>query len=429
MTPRFWLLAMALAGSAIFLARQPAPTSAQIRPGPDSASRSSQYLGAGSCSASACHGANVVHGPIGGEFTTWATRDTHARAYEVLFDARSAQIQRNLQVKTLAHEDARCLRCHVTPDYDDRSPPSAAPFFKTDGVSCEICHGPAKQWLNIHHLDSWQQKSLAEKQELGMKDTRSLSARVQLCASCHVGGKGSDVDHDLLAAGHPRLHFEFGAFHAHMPRHWPDANDRAFPDFDRRAWLIGQLVTAQRTLEALSERAGNPKNVWPEFAEYDCASCHHHLQADSPRQKFGFGSRKPGALPWGAQLSLTPLALGQLGQGVGIRQRLETLRALMDVGHPKRDEVARNAHEAAAAIKDLLDRLDLDRTEIGPATNALERRLADRMAKAAPESDELTHLYLAIAAFPNAKVKGPAPTFHRFDPQAFHARLSHFKER
>src|SRR5205823_3686488 len=118
------------------------------------------------------------------------------------------------QRTTPAHEEQRCLSCHVAPDYDVNKPPCDAPYFKTDGVSCESCHGPAQDWLARHHLDAWKNETRAEKNRLGMTDTQSLAGRAQLCARCHVGAAGMDVDHDLLAAGHPRLSFEFAAFHA-----------------------------------------------------------------------------------------------------------------------------------------------------------------------------------------------------------------------
>src|SRR5207247_8943586 len=87
------------------------------------------------------------------------------------------------------------------------------------------------------------------------------------------------------------------------------------PDFEARAWLIGQLVSARAALRLLEARAvaaaqaekqlkedprAEVKLAWPEFAEYDCFACHHGLQPPPRwRQLRGFPGRRAGALPWG----------------------------------------------------------------------------------------------------------------------------------
>lgn len=309
-----------------------------------------QYVGAGSCSASACHNAKLTQGTTGGEHAFWITRDPHAKAYEILFEPRSREIQRKLDRKTPAHEDAQCLKCHVAPAYDDREPPVQARYFKTDGVSCESCHGPASEWISVHHLDAWQLRSVAEKKKLGMNDTRSLGGRAQVCVTCHVGAPGVEVNHDLIAAGHPRLHFELAAFHAHLPRHWSDAKDRSSrPDFDARLWAEGQLAGARAALELLADRAADKMKPWPEFAEFDCAACHHDLASPSARPRLG----KAGAMPWG------PHAFA----GESLRHLLGDARAAnaigkLNLGELRRDVVAQHAAKAASLLPATLPRFD-----------------------------------------------------------------------
>jgi len=427
---RHWLLAILALGTTMYLCGPPAPLPAQPS-APPAAPGAASFLGAGSCSASACHNANFAHGEVGSEYTTWITRDPHARAYEVLFLDRSKRIQQILKRNVPAHEDQRCLRCHVAPDFDINNAPTDAPYFKTDGVSCESCHGPAKHWLSVHYLDGWRKKTAAEKKRLGMNDTRSLSGRAQLCATCHVGAPGMEVDHDLLAAGHPRLHFEFAAFHAHLPRHWPDAKDGARPDFETRAWLVGQIATAHAALALLAERTGNDKNLWPEFAEFDCASCHHPLQASSPRQKVGFGTRKPGALPWGHQVTLTPLALERFADGSKASAQLRELQKLMDAGNPKRVDVANQARVVALQLQKLLDQLDSISPTVPASREELHKALRARAAKTGTSEDESTQVHLGLASFHSGRGAWPiglkGPTLQSFDPQAIRSRLAVFQ--
>src|ERR1019366_8442978 len=162
-------------------------------------------------------------------------------------------------------------------------------------------------------------------------------------------------------AGHPRLHFEFSAFHAHMPRHWPDANDRAGkPDFEARAWAIGQLATAHAALKLLAHRAGVGAKPWPEFAEHDCLACHHNLRSPSWRQQLGYGKRAPGAIPWGSYAMFNRRALE--GYAVPMDDELfeliEKIQASFDIGKPDRKQITQDARAAAALIQPRLEQLE-----------------------------------------------------------------------
>jgi hypothetical protein len=81
------------------------------------------------------------------------------------------------------------------------------------------------------------------------------------------------VNHDLIAAGHPPLRFELGAYHEQLPKHWDFAGESA-PDsrFEARLWLAGQIESSRAALQLAHNR-----KVWPELAEYDCESCHHAI--------------------------------------------------------------------------------------------------------------------------------------------------------
>jgi hypothetical protein len=401
-----WPLAIVLIGPPLLLLAQDAPPPGDSAP----SSTTSRLIGAGSCAASACHNAHGSRGDTGSEHSLWITRDPHARAYQILFDKAAQDIQKKLRRPVPAYEDQVCLNCHVSPDFDVKNPPKNAPYFKTDGVSCESCHGPARDWINEHHLAAWQERTSEEKTRLGMADTRSLLGRAQTCVKCHIGTARMDVDHDLIAAGHPRLNFEFAAFHAGMPRHWPDAKDRTSPrggpDWEARAWVMGQLVSAQAALELLAERAGNPERAWPEFAEHDCAACHHPLKdAD---QKRGFGKRKPGAMPWGNFVALTRVALNGLGADASaakFQSALAELQKSMErVAVPDRKLVAAQARDAAALLKPLLPELHRKLPERMPLVT-----LIDTLKPDPTSADTVTQTSLALAALRQAQIDTKSP--------------------
>ena len=67
---------------------------------------SADHLGVASCASAACHGA--VTPAQGGtvlqnEYTTWQTDDAHAKAYNLLFDERSAADRPQARARSSAH--------------------------------------------------------------------------------------------------------------------------------------------------------------------------------------------------------------------------------------------------------------------------------------------------------------------------------------
>jgi hypothetical protein len=225
------------------------------------------------------------------------------------------------------------------------------------------------------------------------------------------------VNHDLIAAGHPRLNFEFAAFHAAMPRHWPDARDRVHTDFEYRAWLAGQLATAQASLELLADRAGDAKKPWPELAEHDCAACHHDLQATSkPTQRPG----KLGAVPWSSwSLGMTPRALKAIGADGA---PLADLRKELERGWHDRPAIVQKARRAAGAMKPLLERID---AAAEPQDLLLEILVHDNR-RAAQSWDDAAQIALALAALRKAEIdrKTPLPGSYRLAIQEISRRLT-----
>jgi cytochrome c554/c'-like protein len=249
------------------------------------------YVGNLSCAAASCHAAGHSAGTAGSEYTTWAGSDPHFRAYDVLKEPRSRKMVELLHGTTPAHRDRRCLSCHA-PEAALADPPRA------QGVGCESCHGPAERWLTAHYQAEFKSLSRREKAErYGLYPTKDLAFRVTLCASCHVGDAGREVDHDLIAAGHPRLAFEYTGYH-HDPKYFRHWTERA-PDFDARAWEIGQVACARSAARLLSARARNGERAWPELSEYSCFACHKDLHPEKPWKPLTATDRAPGTLPWG----------------------------------------------------------------------------------------------------------------------------------
>src|SRR6185503_17447885 len=85
-------------------------------------------------------------------------------------------------------------------------------------------------------------------------ETKNLSQRAAVCMKCHVGpsdaaGALQVVDHDLIAAGHPRLSFEHHTYLESLPAHWNRSRDEQTNSgtFHFRSWLAGQLKQFEQT--------------------------------------------------------------------------------------------------------------------------------------------------------------------------------------
>jgi hypothetical protein len=330
------------------------------------------FRGVSSCTSSACHNQDAGRGADsakGHEYAIWLGNDPHARAYQVLFDPRSVRIQAKLDGASSqrhpvgAHQNILCLRCHVAPEAEQAE--DAAPVWFSDGVGCESCHGPADGWLAAHVGPAWRGMSSKEKLSHGFHDTKDLGGRAATCMACHVGCDRAEVNHDLLAAGHPPLQFEFSSFldRYRAYQHWSEADDRKRrPDYEAEAWAVGQASSARAALQLLASRAARtaaarqakrPETAppWPEFAEYACSSCHHDLKGQPPDDGAGHKSGLPG---WSWYTALAPLLPEPLPPAPG--RALADLRNMMEAREPDPAAIAVRAREAAVAYDEWMKR-------------------------------------------------------------------------
>ena len=165
------------------------------------------------------------------------------------------------------------------------------------GVSCESCHGPAASWEFTHF-------SRSAKKSPDLLNLADLSVRATACAQCHIGpqttdGKTYDVIHDLIAAGHPRLTFEFEAQLANLPAHW-NKTKNVKSHFE--AWRIGELAIAAQQVKLNAARPAF------EFASLRCFDCHHRLTLKPAAERISsppYTGISPQERRWLTELSTT----------------------------------------------------------------------------------------------------------------------------
>jgi hypothetical protein len=265
----------------------------RVASAPDVPAITGKYVGAGSCSASACHGGIAPRNTtkvLQNEYSTWITSDKHAHAYTALTEPLGRQM--GVILKLDPTKAQRCLVCHAV------SVPEAEQARQFDiGVSCESCHGASSQWIGPHIQPTAQHQKMVA---LGLIDNKNLSIRSEKCLTCHLGAPGLNVDHELIAAGHPDLTFELDSFTAVEPPHWVEKGPNggpADPLYGVRAWAVGQAVQLQQSMLRVARHAKT--GPWPEFSEMDCMTCHHALTGpQSWRQQEGYKGHRPGDPPY-----------------------------------------------------------------------------------------------------------------------------------
>lgn len=373
------------------------------------------YVGTASCAATACHNQGGPPGSPRSEYSTWMLHDRHVRAYDALLTERSKRILMNLRgLKDMqdAHpeKDFACLQCH---SLDPHGAQQGQRIALEDGIGCERCHGPAQKWLTEHFSRAWKEKSTAEKAALGFVPAQSLTARAQMCVECHVGSGDRDVNHDLIAAGHPRLLFEYSSFLAQMPPHWNFlAEKQRQPDLEARHWVAGQIVAAQQALELLARRAQpepqTSHSVWPEFAEYDCYACHNPISS-SRRQATRSASERPAGsaavCDWYWVLVPRALSLAGHPEAARVQTTLTELRREMSQAASDRDRVAALARSAAALLQQTRAGIErMQRLEPGTLQRALADILREESGNPAASWDRAAQVYLAVVALQQASL-------------------------
>jgi len=258
------------------------------------------YLGSPSCATSTCHGSTNSGGPAWTHaLSTHRANDPHATAGLLLLDEDSQRIvhrlDRRSQNSSTVYANVlrtRCLSCHATAtpaecEPSNDSDPSELRELLGNGVSCESCHGPASGWVDEHLNRSWPND--LGRTRTGFRETKSVFERADNCVRCHVGSRTADglvrdVNHDLIAAGHPALRFDLLIYHQNLPIHW-DVDEPSERDFDAssiRLREVGRAIGLAAAGKLASERAtdhlADSKRVpWPELADYDCFACHQQL--------------------------------------------------------------------------------------------------------------------------------------------------------
>jgi hypothetical protein len=279
-------LATALALWALILS-----AAAGVAAAEDATSGGARFEGESRCGNPTCHGAGLPANdaqrktwkPWKSARTQWLNRniDHHSRAYATLQTNEGKTIAAYMGIDATTSD--KCLVCHAPSATVE---PTQGRHERKDGVSCEHCHGPSELWLKPHDQNDWKEKR-AQYFQRGFYDLLNFKLRAEKCASCHV-----DIDHEIVAGGHPPLQFEMVAY-AQIMKHWDDQAKLPAGAFspDPTLWSVGQITGLRSAVQMIARRAGDTNyqaiGKVSHFEDKHCYQCHHKLLDDGVRQAQG----------------------------------------------------------------------------------------------------------------------------------------------
>lgn len=285
-----------------------------------------QHLGVASCASTTCHGqakpastGNIQQN----EYLIWARYDPHAGAQALLFEERSRTLAQRLGLKA-AHEAPECLACHAEQVPAAQRGPK---FQLSDGIGCEACHGGAERWLAGHYApDATHAGNVAR----GLVALPDPAVRAGTCLGCHVGdARDRFATHRIMAAGHPRLPFELDTWselwrtsggREHYVRDADYLARKPVPD-SVAVWTTGLVAQGQQLADLLAARYRTDRGL-PDFALFNCYSCHRDMRLAAWRDKGRDAGGEPGQLRFDdSALTLLATALASRPE---LQQRLRS---------------------------------------------------------------------------------------------------------
>ena len=292
--------------------------------------------GVATCASSTCHGRALpveTAAILRNEYVTWASFDPHSRAYATLLSARSREIARRLGLPN-AHEAAECLDCHT-----HNVPVSArGPRFQLDdGIGCEACHGAAEHWLASHY--DTPRVTRGENLARGMVALEQPAVRAGVCLGCHAGAEENRfVSHRVMAAGHPRLGFELDTFTELWRTSGGREHYRLDDDYRERkaapdalaTWSTGLVSQARQYLTLLRAHYGATGPL-PDFALFNCYSCHRAMGLSNWQQRAPAAGAEPGSLRFddSVLLALQAVLAGRPSLEPALARELDTAIATL----------------------------------------------------------------------------------------------------
>lgn len=195
------------------------------------------------------------------EINVWKQTPHHGTFLTLHRKPQAQEIAKKMGVSSFKHDSA-CIKCH----YSIQEQPSG--LEPIAGVSCESCHGPAKNWLELHHdyggtgIKREQESPAHRHQRLvssisaGMRNPENVYLIAQTCYRCHTVPDEKLVNVGGHVAG--TLDFEMVAWSQGKMRHNfvrtdSKSNEPSSPERLRVMFVSGMIADLEFSLRATAE--------------------------------------------------------------------------------------------------------------------------------------------------------------------------------
>ena len=186
----------------------------------------------------------------------------HYRTFDALHRTPEAKaIADRLGLRSIKRNDT-CVKCHYTPQSDGNR------VRVVSGVSCESCHGGARDWINLHadfggptvthatESPAHRQQRVSESVAAGMNNPANLYLIARQCLDCHTAPEEKLVNVGGHSAGSPD--FELVAWSQGIVRHNfvrsdGKSNAHSTPERLRVMYVVGALADLEYSLRATAK--------------------------------------------------------------------------------------------------------------------------------------------------------------------------------
>jgi len=192
------------------------------------------------------------------EFNVWR-QTPHAQTLETLHrNPKALEIARRLGQTSIKRNDI-CIDCH----YTSQAQNDLARVI--EGISCESCHGAARDWVNVHsdyggptatkttETDQHRLQRLTESIANGMRNPKNVYSIARSCLQCHTVPNENLVNIGGHTAGTPN--FEFVSWSQGIVRHnflrtGNGSNEVSPPDRLRVMYVAGLIADLEFSTRA-----------------------------------------------------------------------------------------------------------------------------------------------------------------------------------
>lgn len=198
------------------------------------------------------------------EISVWK-QTPHSATFLTLHRRPEAQqIADKLGISSFKNDSA-CIKCHYTMQTAGVGPAAAAGIEAIAGVSCESCHGAAKNWIDVHsnyggpgvtkdtETPAHRVERLRSSIGAGMRNPINLYMVAQSCYRCHTVPDERLVNVGGHNAG--SMDFEFVAWSQGTVRHNflrsdGQSNEASGPERLRQMFVVGMIADLEFSLRA-----------------------------------------------------------------------------------------------------------------------------------------------------------------------------------